>query len=46
MVATVIIAAVIAVALFVNIRRMIANVKAGKSIDGCDGDCSHCSQCH
>ena len=36
----------IAVALILNIRRMVRNVKQGKSIDGCDGNCSHCSHCH
>lgn len=46
MVATVIIAVIIGVALFFNIRRMVRNVKAGKSIDGCDGNCSHCNHCH
>lgn len=46
MVATVIVGAVIAAALVFNIRRMVHNVKQGKSIDGCDGNCSHCSHCH
>ena len=39
MVATVIVGAIIAVALILNIRRMVRNVKQGKSIDGCDGNC-------
>ena len=46
MVATVVVGAIIAVALILNIRRMVLNVKQGKSIDGCDGNCSHCSHCH
>ena len=46
MVATAIVGAVIAAALVFNIRRMVRNVKQGKSIDGCDGNCSHCSHCH
>ena len=45
MVATVIVATLIGVALFFNIRRMVLNVKEGKSIDGCDGNCEHCNHC-
>lgn len=45
MIATITITAVIAVALAWNIRNMVRNVRAGRSIDGCNGDCSHCSQC-
>ena len=29
--------------LFFSVRAMVRNVKAGRSIDGCNGDCSHCA---
>ena len=33
----------IALVLFFSIRAMVRNVKAGRSIDGCNGDCAHCA---
>lgn len=36
----------IAVLLFFAIRDMVRNVKAGRSIDGCNGDCAHCGMHH
>ncbi len=45
MVVTVVLAAAIGGFVIWNIRTMIRNVRQGKSIDGCDGNCSHCSQC-
>ena len=32
----------VAVILFFSVRAMVRNVKAGRSIDGCCGDCAHC----
>jgi hypothetical protein len=46
MVATIILSVLIGIWLIINIRRMILNVKEGKSIDGCDGNCAHCKGCH
>ncbi len=49
MTATVVIAAVIGIWLFINMRKMVDNIRHGRSIDGCDGDCSHCATnggCH
>ena len=44
---TIVLALVIAVWFFINARKMVRNVKEGKSIDGCNGDCGHCSGgCH
>ena len=44
---TVILVALIAIWFFINLKKMINNVKEGKSIDGCNGDCGHCSGgCH
>lgn len=36
----------IALVLFFAVRGMARNVKAGRSIDGCNGDCAHCSSRH
>ncbi len=46
MIASIVCIAVIGVAFAYSVRKMVLNVKAGKSIDGCDGNCSHCSGCH
>ncbi len=35
--------AVILVIVGINVFKMAQNLKNGRSIDGCDGDCSHCS---
>ena len=32
----------VAVILYFSVRAMVRNVKAGRSIDGCSGDCAHC----
>lgn len=45
MIANIVVIVAVAAGLVYNIRKMVLNVKAGKSIDGCDGDCSHCSGC-
>lgn len=45
MVVTVVLGVAIGAFVAWNIRNMVRNVKQGKSIDGCDGNCSHCSQC-
>ena len=45
MVVTIVVGAVIAVWLFINIRKMVNNVKNGRSIDGCDGNCGKCKGC-
>lgn len=45
MAVTIIVSVIIAVWLVINIRKMVLNVKNGKSIDGCNGDCSHCKSC-
>lgn len=34
--------AVILVIVGINLYKMAQNLKNGRSIDGCDGDCSHC----
>ncbi len=33
----------VALVLFFSARAMARNVKAGRSIDGCNGDCAHCA---
>ena len=45
MVIAILLALLIGIWLFINIRKMVNNVKEGKSIDGCDGNCSHCKGC-
>ena len=46
MAATIIVLLIIGIWVAINLRKMISNIKNGRSIDGCDGDCSHCSSCH
>lgn len=48
MIANIVIASLIGIWLFINISKMVNNVRNGRSIDGCDGDCLHCatSSCH
>ncbi len=45
MLATIIISIVLLVIVYLIIRSMIRNVKNGKSIEGCGGDCSKCGGC-
>ncbi len=46
MLASIIVLLIVGVICAIIIARMVDNVKHGRSIDGCDGDCSHCSSCH
>ena len=46
MIATIIITALLIVMCFFIIRGMVKNVKSGKDISGCGGDCGHCKGCH
>jgi hypothetical protein len=43
--ATITIAAILFIWIGINAYKMIQNVINGRSIDGCDGDCSHCKEC-
>lgn len=44
--ASIIVLSVVGIIVIVNVAKMIDNIRRGRSIDGCDGDCSHCRGCH
>ena len=46
MLATIIVLLIVGIIVVINVAKMIDNVRHGRSIDGCDGDCSHCKGCH
>ena len=43
--ASIIVLLIVSIIVAVNVAKMIDNVRHGRSIDGCDGDCSHCRAC-
>ncbi len=45
MLATIIISVILLAIVCLIVRGMVRNVKNGKGIDGCGGDCSKCGGC-
>lgn len=45
MAATIIISVILLVIVFFIIRSMVRNVKNGRGIEGCGGDCAKCGGC-
>ena len=44
--ASIIVLLIVGIIVVINVKKMIDNIRNGRSIDGCDGDCSHCKSCH
>lgn len=45
MIATIVLCLVLAAIVFWNVRTIVRNVRAGKDIGGCGGDCTKCHCC-